>query len=214
MSIVEKRKKPWKKLLPVSLAFMVTALFVPAASLTANAAGVDNAVIRRKTVLTVFSSGCRRMPRQLMKKEDAEITAQIISNTISGEYESKVFNDGHIFGGSHNITYADLLAATSIGAENDSTSIDMFKAAVGFISSGNKYRAKESLPALKISSALMAMGELNCNYQDICCYGSFKCVLLHGKSCLQATALNMEDGTIDGKSDNPYEGWYEEEKQL
>ena len=42
MSIVEKRKKPWKKLLLVSLAFIVTALFVPAASLTANAAGVDD----------------------------------------------------------------------------------------------------------------------------------------------------------------------------
>ena len=149
------------------------------------------------------------------EKEDAAIAAQIISNTLTSANKSKVFNQGNIIGGTHNISYNDLLASLDLGGKDDATSIEKLQAAVNFISSGNSYRAKESLPALKVSSALMAMAELNADYQDI------NAVFDHSSafSVLENLAYRQIGGTwkygkVDGTlSDDPYEGWYTEEKE-
>ena len=149
------------------------------------------------------------------EKEDAAIAAQIISNTLTSANKSKVFNQGNIIGGTHNISYNDLFASLDLGDKDDATSIEKLQAAVNFISRGNSYRAKESLPALKVSSALMAMAELNADYQDK------NAVFDHSSafSVLENLAYRQIGGTwkygkVDGTlSDDPYEGWYTEEKK-
>ena len=149
------------------------------------------------------------------EKEDAEIAAQIISNTLTEASKGKVFNRGNIIGGTHDISYNDLLATLELGGKDDATSLDNLQAAVDYISSGNAYRAKESLPALKVSSALMAMAELNVDYQNI------NAVFDHSNvfSALENLAYRQIGGTwkygkVGGTmSDDPYEGWYTKEKE-
>lgn len=149
------------------------------------------------------------------EKEDAAIAAQIISNTLTEANKSKVFNSGNIYGGSHDISYADLLASVDRGAENDATSLACLRDAVSFVKLGNTYRAKESLSALKISSAMMAMAELNVDYQDINNVFDHSSVF----SGLENLAYRQLGGTWQygqvggGSSDDPYEGWYTEEKK-
>ena len=148
------------------------------------------------------------------EKADAEAAVQILTNTVTSSNSSKVFNDGHILGGSGSITYQDLLDATSFGQENDATSIENLRQAIDFVTLGNTYRAKENLAPLKISSAMMAMAELNANYQD-------NETLDHSSAfnALENLAYRQIGGTWQygnvggGCTDDPYEGWYTKEKK-
>lgn len=124
-----------------------------------------------------------------------------------------MFNQGNILGSS-SITYADLVSNIQLGQENDATSLECLRDAVSFVTLGNQYRAKENLPALKISSAMMAMAELNIDYQD-----TNEEIFEHTNVfwCLENLASRLLDGTWEygsfpGVSDNPYEGWYTKEK--
>ena len=90
-----------------------------------------------------------------------------MTNTLTVEHGYKVFNDGTTDASNTiNVSYEDLVNNLKLGEENDSTSLECLEDAINFISTGNEYRAKENLPALKVSSALMAMGELNIDIQD------------------------------------------------
>ena len=145
------------------------------------------------------------------ERKDAETAVQILSDKVSAENSSKVFNQGNIIGGSSGISYGNLLAATEIGAEDDATSLEDIREAIAFIDSGNSYRAKENLSPLKISSALMAMAELNANYQDGGLNHSGVFSALENLAYIQVGGT-WQYGTFPGLDDNPYKGWYEDEK--
>lgn len=139
-------------------------------------------------------------------KEDAKIAAQILKNNIESKYNSSVFNNGNISASTpSNVTYDMLLAQTSIGAENDATSLDALKESINFVSLGNEYRAGESLAPLKISSGLMAMAELDANYQPTnwghpLVFNALENLAYYGTS---ARVINYD----------PYQGWYVNEKE-
>ena len=105
-----------------------------------------------------------------IERKDAEAAAQLLSNTVTDEYSGQVFNNGSITNSDGtSVPYADLFASVDLGAESDATSLEELREAVRFIEMGNEYRTEDSptsLPPLKISSALMAMSELNADYQD------------------------------------------------
>ena len=100
------------------------------------------------------------------ERADAEAAVQILTNTVTSANHNLVFNNGNIFGGHGTYDYQDLLDATNFGAQNDATNLDNLRQAINFVTLGNTYRAKESLAPLKISSGMMAMGELSANVQD------------------------------------------------
>jgi len=142
-------------------------------------------------------------------KQDALYAAQLLDGTAT---DTSLFNDGSISASSTlDVTYEDAVGYTSIGADKDATSWDCFKKAVEYIATGNEYRAKEDLAALKVSSAMMAMSELNTNS-------------MIGKSTLGHTSLfnALENAAYKGNGSSvsggsltyydPYEGWYTEEK--
>lgn len=152
------------------------------------------------------------------EREDALIAAETLSGTLTDEHGVKVFNDGHTYASSTiNVDYNGLVDNVELGQENDATSIDCLKDAVNFITLGNTYRAKENLAPLKVSSALMAMGELNVDYQGKDDPYSFGHTLVFDP--LENLAMRMLERKTDyasatGMSDDPYEGWYTEEKAL
>lgn len=197
--------------LSVLLALIMVLTYMPALAF----AGVDDMTDIEKNSSYGFFVWLSENAATASEKEDAAIAAQIISNTLTAENKSKVFNRGNIIGGTHDISYSDLLATLDLGAKDDATSIENLQRAVDFISSGNAYRAKESLPALKVSSALMAMAELNVDYQD------HNAVFDHSSafSVLENLAYRQIGGTwkygkVGGTpTDDPYEGWYTEEKE-
>lgn len=149
-------------------------------------------------------------------RKDAEAAAQILKNSVNESYQSEVMNDGHIIGGTTSKSYQDLINATHLGEENDATSLECLRDSIQFVTLGNQYRAKENLAPLKISSALMAMAELDVNILDIDTLfdhtGHF--------NALENLAWRVLGGTWKygavggGKSDDPFEGWYTDEKKI
>ena len=189
------------------LAVMMVAAMTPV-----RAATVDQLTDAQKNSSYGFFVWLSENAKTADEREDAKVAAQILSNTISDQYSAKVFNDGSISSAFSNVEYSELIKHTNIGAENDATSLDCLRESISFISLGNSYRAKEDLHALKVSSGLMAMGELCANYQD-------NESLAHTNTffCLENLAYRQLGGTwrygeFDGVSDDPYEGWYTEEK--
>lgn len=147
------------------------------------------------------------------EKEDARIAAELLTNSLTESHKTKVRNSGTIIGGSNTVTYQNLLDSTRLGAEDDATSLSCMRESINFVSLGNTYRAKENLDPLTISSAMMAMSELDANYQD-------NRTLDHPSqfNALENLAYRMVGGTWiygnvgGGVSDDPYEGWYTKEK--
>ncbi len=148
------------------------------------------------------------------ERADAEAAVQILTNTVTSANHNLVFNNGNIFGGHGTYDYQDLLDATNFGAQNDATNLDNLRQAINFVTLGNTYRAKESLAPLKISSGMMAMGELSANVQD----KSIDLDHPDAFNALENLAYRQIGGTWQygevggGKSDDPYEGWYTLEK--
>ena len=100
-------------------------------------------------------------------KTDAAVAAQLLKDSVASGYTEQVFNDGSISAGNGEAgtDYKTVLKKTVIGADNDATSLENVREAIRLIKLGNTYRAKENLHALKVSSSLMAMSEVNANYQ-------------------------------------------------
>ena len=143
-------------------------------------------------------------------RTDAAVAAQLLKGTVSNVYETQVLNsENHagmrILG---TITpYATIVSATNIGAEGDATSLDNLKKAIQYIERGNECRAIESLIPLRVSSALMAMSEINANYQ-FTQYGHTRAFYalenLAGSSASGPVGMNTEY--------DPYDSWYTKEK--
>lgn len=200
------------------LTAMITALAVvmviaPARG-TVYAAGVDSLSDIEKNSSYGFFVWLSENADTAAEKADAKVAAQILTNTIPSSSSDVIFNDGHILAAhTLGVSYEQLLSQTALGAENDATSLECLRDAIHFVTQGNEYRAKENLAALKISSGLMAMAEVDVNYQGL--NGVF------GHSNIFASMENlaylMLDGTwkygiVGGSADEPYEGWYTEEK--
>ena len=148
------------------------------------------------------------------ERADAEAAVQILTKTVSSSNSGRIMNNGTIIGGSGNVSYQDLINATSIGAEYDATSLDNLLQAIDFISLGNQYRAKEGLAPLKVSSGLMAMAELNANYQNNHTLNHSSVFLALENLAFREIGGTWQWGEVGGGlSDDPYEGWYTEEKK-
>ena len=143
-----------------------------------------------------------------------------MTNTLTVEHGYKVFNDGTTDASNTiNVSYGDLVNNLKLHEENDSTSLECLEDAINYISTGNEYRAKENLPALKVSSALMAMGELNINIQDWV-YGRSTNIFGHTKVfkpfenlAVHSLESSWRFGINPGNEDDPFLGWYTEEKE-
>ena len=179
------------KVLSILLALTMMLTYMPALAFAEDASAANT----EKNSTYGFFVWLSENAATASEKEDAAIAAQIISGKVTDANKSKVFNQGNIFGGSHNISYDDLLASVELGGKDDATSLDNMRAAVAFISSGNACRAEESLPALKVSSALMAMAELNADYQDI------NSVFDH--SCVFSVLENLAFIRLGGRTKSP-----------
>ena len=147
-------------------------------------------------------------------RKDAAVAAQLLKGEVSSEYRTQVFNKGNIStpDDSNPVDYETVRAMTTIGGENDATDLKRVKDAIEYIILGNSYRAKEKLDPLKVSSALMAMSELNANYQ-------FSTGYLQIDHTLAFNALENLSTYTGGSSGSPqvyydpYNGWYTEEKE-
>ena len=203
---------------------MVMTLLVVCMIITANTAGVfaaktDDLTEAQKKSSYGFFVWLSENADTAAEREDAAIAAELLTNTLTVEHGYKVFNDGHTTATSTiDASYEDLVNNLQLGEEYDSTSLECLEDSVNFITTGNQYRAKENLPALKVSSALMAMGELNVDIQD---WVSGRSTNVFGHTTvfkpLENLAVRMLDrswayGTVPGKDDDPYQGWYTEEK--
>ena len=180
------------------------------------AAGTDSLTDAEKNSSYGFFVWLSENAETAEERADAATATQILTNRVLSGGNVAVFNDGHITA-SHTlgVNYEQLLSQTSIGADNDATSIDCLRDAIHFVTQGNEYRAKENLDPLMISSGLMAMAEVDVNYQGY--NGKFA----HSNifAAMENLAYRMVDGTwkygkVSGtSSDEPYEGWYTEEKK-
>ena len=146
------------------------------------------------------------------ERQDAEAAAQILSNTVSNANSGKVFNNGTVSSGNAPIAYGDLVDNMQLGAETDATNLDNLRQAIDFISLGNTYRAKENLAPLKVSSGLMAMAELNSDYQNNSSLAHSSAFLVLENLAYRQIGGTWAYGSFDGVSDDPYEGWYTKEK--
>ncbi|MBR3126177.1 MAG: hypothetical protein IKF42_12250, partial [Mogibacterium sp.] len=150
-------------------------------------------------------------------RESAAVAARMLSNQVTSADLSKIQNDGTVSSSSSSKTYAEIIGNTHIGQEGDATYWDNFKYALTLAGKGNEYRAKESLSALKISSVMMAMGEINANYQRSISGISHSSAFL----ALENLAYNSGgQGTSAGYPDpvfkeyDPFDGWYTREKKV
>jgi len=143
-------------------------------------------------------------------RTDAAVAAQLLKGTVSSDYSGQVFNNGSISAGSGEpgTAYSVVLQKTSIGAKNDATALDNVREAIQLIELGNTYRAKESLHALNVSSSLMAMSEVNANYQ-FTKWGHT--LAFNALENLSSYGSGLSQGFPSPEYD-PYEGWYTEEK--
>ena len=100
--------------------------------------------------------------------------------------------------------YSTIIPYVKIGEEGDATSLENFRKAVDFVELGNSYRAKENLRPLKISSAMMAMSEVNADYQHVS-WG-------HTRTFNALENLASKSASYSGYTYDPYDGWYTKEK--
>ena len=146
-------------------------------------------------------------------RTDAAVAAQLLKGAVEEAYEGQVINDGHVLG--DRINYKIVLEKTNLGAKNDATNLDCLEEAIKFVKLGNTYRAQDDhtvcLP-LSISSTLMAMSEVNANYLSRTNFNHTGAFLALENIAYRQVGGTWQYGTITGKSDDPYEGWYTEEK--
>ena len=196
------------------LAIVLSLLLAPVSSVKTMAAGFDSLSAKEKDSSYGFFVWLSENAAKAEDRKDAEAAAQILKNQVSDAYKKEVMNDGHIIGGSGNVTYNDLINATRLGEENDATSLDCLRDAVNFVTLGNQYREKENLAPLKISSALMAMSELDANIQNYPEFwghpSQFKAL---ENLAYRRLGGSWKYGKFDGVSDDPFEGWYTQEKK-
>lgn len=87
---------------------------------------------------------------------------------------------------------------THIGAAEDATSLDNMKKALDFIDECNTLRAKHGLPALKVTDAMMAVSQVQCNAS--------------ATTMNHTQEYNVGENLAWGYRD-PFDGWYTEEKK-
>lgn len=201
------------KIAALFLAAIVVLVMIPITSGSANASSFDYLSDQQKKSSYGFFLWLSENAKTDAEKKDASIAAQILTNKVDSGYKSNVFNNGTITASSRvNITFDELIGYTKIGEENDATTLVNLKDAVSFVQDGNACRAKEKLEPLKISSALMAMSEVNANYVKTEFAHTCAFRALENLACRQIGG-KWKYGKVDGVSDDPYEGWYTKEKE-
>jgi len=111
--------------------------------------------------------------------------------------------------GTDESTKNTFLSYTNLGAKDDATSLENMKKSLDFIKEGNSYRTAgdsnlAAMPALKVSSSLMAWAQVNTNW-------------MAGNKSLAHAASNGEEFLAAAEIvamgyDDPYTGWYQDEK--
>ena len=160
------------------------------------------------------------------QRESAEIASRILDDTLTEDDKQIVLNDGSISSAFSTKHYDAIIGYTDIGSEgdnniySDATCWDNFKYALELAELGNSYRTNqiENLQALKISSVMMAIAEVNANYQksmsDIEHSSSFMALEnLSYNSLGRGTSSNQFISPVF-KQVNPYVGWYDNEKKV
>ena len=161
-------------------------------------------------------------------RNSAAVAARMLRNTMTAADNAaatKIHNDD---GNGNDVfysafpkkSYSEIIGYTHIGAEGDATSWDNFKYAVQLAELGNTYRAKENLAALKISPVMMAMGEINANFQSsVKVNGNESIAHSNAFYGLENVAMNSGGKATTGsypdpvfREEDPYDGWYTEEK--
>lgn len=119
------------------------------------------------------------------------------------------------------------LSYTNLGADNDATSLENMKRALDFIKEGNDIRTGKAvsgvsdgadgnfgtLPALKVSSYLMAIGQVNANWMNGRQHLAHAIYNGENELALENAAYSSESGSTTNLSGyDPYEGWYKREK--
>ena len=148
-------------------------------------------------------------------RDGAAVASRMLTNTMtSADNSASIHNDGTVSSGSGAKKYAEIISYTHIGEEGDATEWGNFRHALEMIEKGNSYRAKENLSPLNVSSVMMAMGEINANYQK-----SLGGISISHSSAFLALENLASSGVWDmskptGKNHDPYDGWYNKEKKV
>lgn len=147
-------------------------------------------------------------------RNSAATAARMLKNQMTAEdndLSSKILNDGRFKAtGVTPRSYSEIISYTHIAAEGDATNWANFKYAVELAKKGNTYRALEGLAALEISPVMMAMGEINANYQS-----SIPEDIEHSLAFYGLENLSYNWGASSSPKlmqKDPYDGWYTEEK--
>ena len=140
-------------------------------------------------------------------RTDAEYAVQLLKG--EADQSSSLFSSSFSASAVVEVTYEEAVDYTEIGGSGDATEFSLFLKALNYIKIGNEnYRALESLDALKVSSALMAMGELNSNAMAEKNELGHTLLFNAYENC--AYAMKSSESSMD--SYDPYEGWYTKEK--
>lgn len=99
---------------------------------------------------------------------------------------------------------------THQGDEKDATSLENMKLALDMIKRGNELRAREGLPALKVSDSMMALGQRNANVSAFARNHMQYWSTGENYKVLENLAWGNYGGLTN--SDGPYDGWYWQEK--
>ena len=101
-----------------------------------------------------------------------------------------------------------LAGHTHLGAENDATSLDYVINSISYLKEFNKIRANENLPELKVSMVLMAISQVNANWQkDEAQIGNV------AHASVYSTGENAAWGYGDAETKtSPFTAWYNLEK--
>ncbi len=99
---------------------------------------------------------------------------------------------------------------TKLGSDTDATSLKNMYKSLETIDKTNEYRAKEGLPALKVSDSYMAMAQINANY---CAdYYKNRKQLNHNQEFINQYSV-LENLAWAGTPDRGVEMWYSEKSQ-
>ena len=129
-----------------------------------------------------------------------------------------ILNDGTVSSSHSSKSYSEIIGATNIGQAGDATSWANFKYALQLLQKGNNvYRAGENLPALTVSSVMMAMGEINAKYQltlgSIAHSSAFLSLENLSYNAYSSGGYYTYPDPVFGERD-PYDGWYTSEKRV
>ena len=151
-------------------------------------------------------------------RDSAAAAARMLTDSLTDADKAKsgkILNDGSFSSAFEPKTYDEIIGYTSttIGNDGTATSWDSFKYSLDEIVVGNEYRAKENLAPLKVSSVMMAMGEINANYQ------SSLGTIGHSNTFYSLENLAYKSSGSSGayppiKKYDPYTGWYTNEKKV